>query len=50
MSYKGVICKEGLRKYVDCIKCNQTEQRIAPKTARIVGGNYMEDLATLHVV
>ena len=50
MSYKGAICKEGLRKYVDCMACNQMGQRIAPKTAREVGGNYMENLATLHVV
>ena len=50
MSYKGAIYKEGLRKYVDCMTYNQTEQRIASKTARLVGGNYVENLATLHVV
>ena len=47
MSYKGAICKEGLRKYADCMACNQTEQRIASKTARLVGGNYKENLAKI---
>ena len=50
MSYKGANYEEELREYKDCMAYNQTEQRIASKTARLVGGNYVEDWATLHVV